>query len=66
MPFILWLSVTGTIYLWKPQIEAWQALDLDIKVSDGGPGHMAVPCIASGISELTPEEVAAIPKKDLP
>ena len=41
-------------------------LDLDIKVSDGGPGHMAVPCIASGISELTPEEVAAIPKKDLP
>lgn len=24
MPFILWLSVTGTIYLWKPQIEAWQ------------------------------------------
>lgn len=24
MPFVLWLSVTGTIYLWKPQIEAWQ------------------------------------------
>jgi uncharacterized iron-regulated membrane protein len=24
LPFILWLSVTGTIYLWKPQIEAWQ------------------------------------------
>ncbi|WP_380785467.1 PepSY-associated TM helix domain-containing protein [Sphingomonas sp. R86521] len=24
MPFVLWLSVTGTIYLWKPQIEVWQ------------------------------------------
>jgi len=41
-------------------------LDLDIKVSDGGPGHITEPCIASGLSELTPEEVAAIPKKDLP
>jgi uncharacterized iron-regulated membrane protein len=23
MPFVLWLAATGTIYLWKPQIEAW-------------------------------------------
>lgn len=23
IPFVLWLSVTGTIYLFKPQIEAW-------------------------------------------
>ncbi|WP_404338900.1 PepSY-associated TM helix domain-containing protein [Sphingomonas sp. MMS12-HWE2-04] len=23
MPFVLWLSVTGTIFLWKPQIEGW-------------------------------------------
>ena len=23
MPFAIWLSVTGTIYLFKPQIEAW-------------------------------------------
>ncbi len=41
-------------------------LDLDIKVSDSGPGRMVEPCIASGLSELTPEEIAAIPKKDLP
>ena len=41
-------------------------LDLDIKVADSGPGGIATPCIASGLSELTPEEVAAIPKKDLP
>ena len=23
VPFVLWLAITGTIYLWKPQIEAW-------------------------------------------
>jgi hypothetical protein len=40
-------------------------LDLDIKVSEG-PRGIPEPCIASGISELTPDEVAAIPKKDLP
>jgi len=40
-------------------------LDLDIKVSEGIRG-IPEPCIASGISQLTPEEVAAIPKKDLP
>jgi hypothetical protein len=40
-------------------------LDLDIKVSDS-PHGIPEPCIASGLSELTPEEIAAIPKKDLP
>jgi uncharacterized iron-regulated membrane protein len=23
IPFVVWLAVTGTIYLWRPQIEAW-------------------------------------------
>lgn len=23
IPFILWLSLTGAVYLWKPQVEAW-------------------------------------------
>lgn len=23
MPFVLWLSLTGTIYLWRPQLESW-------------------------------------------
>ena len=41
-------------------------LDLDIKVADSSPHSIAEPCIASGLSELTPEEIAAIPKKDLP
>ena len=41
-------------------------LDLDIKVADSSPHGIATPCIASGLSELSPEEIAAIPKKDLP
>ena len=23
MPFVLWLSLTGSLYLWRPQIEGW-------------------------------------------
>jgi uncharacterized iron-regulated membrane protein len=23
VPFVLWLAVTGSIYLWRPQVEAW-------------------------------------------
>lgn len=23
IPFVIWLSCTGTLYLWRPQIEAW-------------------------------------------
>ncbi|MEO9133271.1 MAG: PepSY domain-containing protein [Sphingomonas sp.] len=23
MPFVVWLALTGSIYLWRPQIEAW-------------------------------------------
>ena len=23
VPFVLWLAITGTIYTWRPQIEAW-------------------------------------------
>nr|HML28862.1 PepSY domain-containing protein [Hyphomicrobium sp.] len=23
VPFVIWLSCTGAIYLWRPQIEAW-------------------------------------------
>lgn len=23
IPFVLWLSLTGTLYLWRPEVEAW-------------------------------------------
>lgn len=38
-------------------------LDLDLRVSDG---FMAMPLRAKTITKLTPEEIAAIPKKDRP
>jgi uncharacterized iron-regulated membrane protein len=36
MPFVLWLAATGTIYLWKPQIEAWLERSYDT-LSPSGP-----------------------------
>ena len=39
-------------------------LDLDLRVSDGF--GMAIPIRAKTITKLTPEEIAAIPKKDRP
>lgn len=41
------------------------ALDLDLKVSDNFDG-ITSPLIAKSITKLTPEEVAAIPRKDRP
>lgn len=35
MPFVLWLAATGTIYLWKPQIEAWLERPYDTLVPSG-------------------------------
>jgi hypothetical protein len=40
------------------------ALDLDLSVSDGH--GMREHLFATGLTKLTPEEIAAIPKKDLP
>ncbi|MEJ2814943.1 DUF6491 family protein [Caulobacter sp. CCG-8] len=39
-------------------------LDLDLRVSDGW--GMAMPIMAKSITKLTPEQIAAIPKKDRP
>jgi len=39
-------------------------LDLDLRVSDGF--GMAIPIMAKSITKLTPEQVAAIPKKKRP
>ena len=42
------------------------ALDLDVRVAENGPGSIAEPCITKSFYKLTPAQVAAIPKKDLP
>ena len=41
-------------------------LDIDLKVAESSPGSIAVPCIVSGMTELTPDEVKALPKKSVP
>jgi uncharacterized iron-regulated membrane protein len=46
LPFILWLSVTGGIYLFKPQIEGWLYAPYS---------HVAAP----GVAMLAPEKIVA-------
>jgi hypothetical protein len=42
------------------------AIDLDVKVSEQGPGAFPIDCIPSAFHKMTPAEVAAVPKKNLP
>jgi len=37
-------------------------LDLDIRVASGPPPSIDAPCLVKGMSRLTPDEVAALPK----
>ena len=41
IPFVLWLSVTGTIYLFKPQIDAWLDRPFENLAIDGQPATAA-------------------------
>lgn len=41
-------------------------LDLDLAISETGGGYYRQPLIATSLRKLTPTEIAAIPKKDLP
>jgi uncharacterized iron-regulated membrane protein len=35
IPLVIWLSLTGSIYLWRPQIEAWLDRPYDNLIADG-------------------------------
>ena len=35
VPFVVWLAITGTIYLWRPQVEAWLDRPYDRLVTAG-------------------------------
>ncbi|HXH14853.1 MAG TPA: PepSY domain-containing protein [Sphingomonas sp.] len=52
LPFILWLSVTGTIYLWKPQIEAWQERAYD---------HLAITAVRARPDQIVATALAGQP-----
>ena len=51
-PFVIWLSLTGSVYLWRPQIEAW--LDRPYR-------HLAGAGPAAGPDAQVAAAVAAVP-----
>ena len=52
IPFIIWLSVTGAIYLFKPQFEAWQ---------DRAYEHLPMSGAVSAPSQQVAAALAAVP-----
>ena len=37
IPFVIWLAVTGSVYLFRPQIEAWFDRDVAVLERTGSP-----------------------------
>lgn len=69
IPFVLWLAATGSIYLFKPQIEAWLDRPYDHLAVDGARAApqaivaaalAAVPGSALNAYELPPSPQAAV------
>jgi hypothetical protein len=54
------------ITVWRGTRDLCDALDWDLKVSMGPPVGMPIPCLVKKVVQLTPEEMAALPKKQLP
>ncbi|TGX55851.1 PepSY domain-containing protein [Sphingomonas gei] len=51
MPFVLWLAATGTIYLWKPQIEAWLERPYDT-LTPAGPRASAAAQVKAAMAAM--------------
>jgi uncharacterized iron-regulated membrane protein len=47
IPFVLWLAATGSIYLFKPQIDAWLDRPYDHLTFDGPPARPATQIAAA-------------------
>ena len=56
MPFILWLSCTGAIYLWRPQVEA---------LIDRPYDHLAISGPAAPAAAQVKAALAAVPLRRL-
>lgn len=52
IPFVIWLSLTGSIYLWRPQIEAWL---------DRGYDHLATQGTMASPDAQVAAAMAAVP-----
>ena len=61
-PLLTWPDAR-LITHWRGPSVACDALDWDIRVSDGAPVGASEPCIVKQVHAMTPEEVAALPKK---
>jgi len=64
-PMLTWPDAR-LITVFRGSTTVCNALDWDLKVSPGPPPSIPVPCIVKNMRELTPDDVAAIPKKQLP
>lgn len=69
IPFVLWLAATGSVYLFKPQIEAWLDRSYDHLSTDGpraSPQAIATAALAAvpesvlNAYELPPTDAAAV------
>jgi uncharacterized iron-regulated membrane protein len=56
IPFVLWLSVTGSIYLFRPQIESWLDRPYD---------HLHVEGVRATPEQIAQAAVAAVPHASL-
>ncbi|TWT94703.1 PepSY-associated TM helix domain-containing protein [Stieleria varia] len=60
IPLVLVLSVTGTIYLFRPQIEAWQERDLDRLPRDGQAVTPVTEQVAAALTRIPDSRFAAL------
>jgi hypothetical protein len=51
------------ITVFRGPTQVCSAVDLDMKVSDGGPGAIAAPCLVDRITPMSPAEVKDLPAK---
>ncbi|MEP7210687.1 MAG: PepSY domain-containing protein [Alphaproteobacteria bacterium] len=59
IPFVIWLACTGTVYLFRPQIEAWIDRDLVQLVRTGQPAT-ADAVVKAAIAAVPDSKLAAI------
>ena len=51
---------------WRGPSIACNAIDWDLRVNQGGPASIPVPCVVKQVHAMTPDEVAALPKGQRP
>ena len=51
IPLVIWLALTGSIYLWRPQVEAWLDKPYD-HLATSGPVATPEAQVAAALKEL--------------